>query len=126
MTEDGLKDTKMDKVLDEDYISNEQPENMDFPPTPADPLLRRKIISDFYEATSPSKFAEAGCAVCGSLTPQSDLSELSSFDINLNVLNVAGHGFTRKERKLSTEPIVELDGNIIYIFTSCKEAIEHR
>jgi len=49
----------------------------------------------------------------------------------LKVLNVADHGFTRKERKLSTEPIKELDGHIIdttchYICTSCKETIKHR
>jgi len=40
-------------------------------------------------------------------------SELSSLHIDLSVLNAAGHGFTRKERKFSTEPITELNGNVI-------------
>jgi hypothetical protein len=46
---------------------------------------------------SPSKFEEAGCAVCGSLTLLSDLSELSSFHNYLSVLNAVGHGFTQTE-----------------------------
>src|SRR6202050_1055252 len=49
-----------------------------FPPTPPDPLLRRKIIDEFCKATSPSKFEEVGCAICGSLTLQSDISEFRS------------------------------------------------
>jgi len=44
------------------------PEHNKFPPDVPDALLRRKIISDFCAATQPSKFEEAGCAVCGSLT----------------------------------------------------------
>ena len=107
-----------------------QSTTQDFPPTPPDPSLRRKIIHDFCKATSPSMFEEAGCAVCGSLILQSDLSELSSLDIDLSVLNAAGQGFTRKERKFSTEPITELDGNVIdtschYICVSCKEKVRH-
>jgi hypothetical protein len=61
-----------------------------FPPVPPNPCLHRKIISEFYNATAPSKFEEAGCAVCGSLTLRSELSELSSLDIDLSVLNAAG------------------------------------
>ena len=71
--------------------------NEAFPPPPPDSLLRRKIIDEFCKATSPAMFEEAGCAVCGSLTLQSDLSKLSSLNIDLNVLNAAGHGFTQKE-----------------------------
>src|ERR1700676_1551422 len=74
--------------------------NEAFPPPPPDPSLRREIIDEFCKATSPAKFEEAGCAVCGSLTLQSDLSELSSLNTDLNVLNGAGHGFTQKERKI--------------------------
>jgi hypothetical protein len=127
-TEDSLKHCEMHNPLVEDDVSTKKPINVDFPPTPANPLLRRKIISDFCDATSPSKFEEAGCAICGLLNPQSDLSELSSLDIDLRILNVAGRGFTRKERKLSTEPITELDGNIMdttcsCICISCKETI---
>ena len=68
--------------------------NEAFSPPPPDPSLRRKIIDEFCKATSPPKFEEAGCAVCGSLTLRSDISELSSLNIDLSVLNATGHGFT--------------------------------
>ena len=47
------------------------------------------------------------------------------------MLNAAGHGFTRKEQKFPTEPIAELEGNIIdpschYICSSCKKSLRHR
>ena len=92
--EHNLKDFEIHKPLVKNDFSTEQPVNLAFPPAPPDPLLRKKIINKFCEATSPSKFEEAGYAVCGSLTLQSGLSELNSPDIELNVLNTAGQGLT--------------------------------
>ena len=128
--EHNLEDSEIHKPLVKNDFSTEEPVNLAFPPAPPDPLLRKKIINKFCEATSPSKFEEAGCAVCGSLTLRSGLSELNSLDIELNVLNTAGQGLTRKERKFSTEPITELNGNVIdtschYICVACKERIRH-
>jgi len=126
----NLEDSKIHNTLVNNDMSIEQLINVDFPPAPTNPLLKRKIIGDFCAATSPLEFEEAGCAVCGSLTLRSDLSELNSLDIDLCVLNATGHGFTQKERKFSTDAITELEGNIIdttcnYICASCKESIKH-
>ena len=76
--------------------------NQYFPPAPPDTLLHRKIIDGFCKATAPTKFEEVGCAVCGSLTLQTN--------------------------KLSTELIMELDGNVIvtscqYICVDCKKKV---
>jgi len=102
-----------------------------FPPAPPDASLRKNIINGFCDATDPSRFEEAGCAVCGVLTLQTELSDLRSLNIDLSLLNTAGLGFTRKERKDSAEPISELDGPAIdtscrYICISCKDKVRHR
>ena len=70
------------------------PEHNTFPPDSLDASLHRKIIKDFCNATKPSNFEEAGCAVCGALTLQTELSDLSSLNIDLSVLNTVGLGFT--------------------------------
>jgi len=116
------------KPLVQETIPTVQTTTHDFPPAPPNHSLRRKIIDGFCNATAPSKFEEAGCAVCGSLSLRSNLSELSSLHIDLSVLNAAGHGFTRKERKFSTEPITELNGNVIdtscrYICVGCEKKV---
>jgi hypothetical protein len=41
--------------------------NVQFPPSPPSNRLMHKIISGFCDDTHPSKFEEAGCAVCGQL-----------------------------------------------------------
>ena len=106
------------------------PECEAFPPAPPDASLRKKIINEFCEAAKPSKFEEAGCAICGALTLKTELSKLSTVNIDLHVLNATGLGFTRKERKLSTEPISELDGHVIdtscqHICIHCEEKVRH-
>jgi hypothetical protein len=102
-----------------------------FPPNPPDASLCRKIIKDFCDATNPSRFEEGGCAVCGALTLKTELSDLSSLNIDLSLLNTAGLCFTRKEWKYFTEPISELDGPAIdsschYICISCKDKVRHK
>ena len=88
----NISDSKQSESLD----MNASGHNI-FPPDPPDASLCRKIINDFCNATKPSNFEEAGCAVCGELTLQTELSDLSSLNIDLSVLNTAGLGFTRKE-----------------------------
>ena len=122
---------EMQKPLVEKAHPTEQSINQDFPPAPPDTLLRKKIIDEFCKATAPAKFEEAGCAVCGVLTLQTELSDLSSDNIDLSVLNTTGYDFTRKERKHSTEPISELDGPAVdtschYICVSCKQTLRHK
>jgi hypothetical protein len=107
-----------------------EPEHNVFPPDIPNASSRKRIINDFCDATKPSKF-EAGCAVCGALTLQTELLELSSLNIDLNVLNTVGLGFTWKERKYSAEPISELGGPTVdtscdYICFSCKDKVKHK
>ncbi|KAF8871879.1 hypothetical protein BD779DRAFT_1453399, partial [Infundibulicybe gibba] len=47
-----------------------------FPPEPLSKLTTAKIISGFTADSSPNKFEEAGCAVCGQLVPLRELSAL--------------------------------------------------
>ena len=47
-----------------------------FPPNPPSADLCQKIVSDFCADTSPEVFEEAGCAVCGKLTPICEMEEL--------------------------------------------------
>ena len=138
-SERGLKYREVKKPQVNNVSDLKQPESLEvdasvhntFPPTPPDSSLRRKIIKDFCDATNPLKFEEAGCAVCGALTLQTELFDLSSLNINLNVLNTTGLGFTRKERKSLVEPIFELDGPTIdtschSICISCKDKVRQR
>ena len=134
-----LKYCETQKTQVNNVPDSKQPESLEvdapghntFPPDPPDASLRRKIINNFSNATKPSTFEEAGCVVCGALTLQTKLSDVSSLDIDLSVLNTAGLGFTRKERKNSAEPISELDGPTIdtschYICISCKDRVRHK
>jgi len=81
-----------------------------FPPSPPSADLCQKIISDFCADTSTEAFEEAGCAVCGKLTPISEMEELSEVE-NISLLKV--DGVTRKARSKSTDPVKELRGPIL-------------
>jgi len=59
----NISDSKLLERLEVDI-----PEHYTFPPDPTDASLHKNIINDFCNATRPSKFEEAGCAVCGALT----------------------------------------------------------
>ena len=78
---------------------------MKFPPLPPSTKLCQNIVSDFCADTSPDMFEEAGCAVCGKLTPVCKMEELSEVE-NINLLKT--DGVTRKARCKSSDPVSEL------------------
>ena len=82
-----------------------------FPPSPPDNKLMRDIAHDFCLNSSPDKMKEAGCAVCGQLTPSSKLSKLKSVKQCLHVLQA--QGVTRIERKVFSMPIQEYKGPVL-------------
>lgn len=84
-----------------------------FPPDPPSQELKERIIGDCCKDMSPSSFEEAGCAVCGQLTPASKLSDLSDTKSDLTHLTRRGMGITRKERTSCDDPICELPGPIL-------------
>ena len=94
------------------YIKN----NVRFPPSPPSDRLMHKIITGFCEDTHPSKFEEAGCAVCGQLVIMSELMKISDMKCALDPLIRAG--VTRLPRKSADDPIKEIEGPILD--TNCK------
>ena len=99
-----------------------------FPPAPPSAELCRNIVSDFCADTSPDVFEEAGCAVCGKLTPICEMEELSEVE-NINLLKV--DGVTRKARCKSADPVRELRGAILApgcsrVCPICVESLEKK
>jgi hypothetical protein len=83
---------------------------MEFPPLPPSTKLCQNIVADFCADTSPGVFEEAGCAVCGKLTPICKMEELAEVE-NINLLKA--DGVTRKARCKSSDPVSELRGPIL-------------
>ena len=84
---------------------------------------------EFCEATAPSKFTEAGCAVCGELVICSDFIHISNLYSTLNHLTADGYVFTCLERKVPSDQISELDGPIVdqnckYICKSGRDTVK--
>jgi Pyruvate/2-oxoacid:ferredoxin oxidoreductase delta subunit len=96
------------------YIKN----NVQFPPSPPSNRLMHKIISGFCDDTLPSKFEEAGCAICGQLVIMPNLIKL--IDIKCSLDPLVRVGVTRLPRKSAYDPIEEFKGPIID--TNCKHA----
>lgn len=97
-----------------------------FPPRPPSDKLLHKIITGFCKDSAPSEFEEAGCAVCGQLTPLTRLKNITDLDCDLSILH--GMGVTRKERFNSLCPIEEVPGPVIdnactQVCISCEEHI---
>jgi len=82
-----------------------------FPPSPPDNKLMCDIACDFCFNSSPDKMEEAGCAICGQLTPSSKLTRLKSVKQCLRILQT--QGVTRVERKHSSKPIHEFKGPVL-------------
>ena len=94
------------------YIKND----VQFPPSPPSNRLMHKIISGFCDDTHPSKFEEAGCAVCGQLVIMTKLIKLTDMKCSMDPL--VRIGVTRLARKSADDPIEEIQGPIID--TNCK------
>jgi hypothetical protein len=92
-------------------ISEGPTEIAEFPPPPLTPELNEEIITNFCADSTPDKFQEAGCAVCGQLTPISDLSRLKHMKGMLGVLEA--RGVTRVERRTSKDPVREYRGPVL-------------
>ena len=86
-------------------------ENNKFPPSPPSKRLMHKIISGFCNDTHPSKFEEAGCAVCGQLVVITKLITLTNVKCSFDPL--VRVGVTRLPRNSANDPIREIDGPII-------------
>jgi hypothetical protein len=82
-----------------------------FPPSPPSKHLMHKIISGFCKDTHPSKFEEAGCAVCGQLVAITKLTKLK--DIKCSFDPLVRIGVTRLQRNSAVDPIKEIEGPII-------------
>ena len=71
------------------------------------------IARDFCKATSPKRFQEAGCAICGKLTLLTNLLDINSANCDLNILIWEGAGITCMERTSASDPIREIKGPVI-------------
>src|ERR1700733_1476964 len=81
-----------------------------FPPAPPSAELFHNIVSNFCADTSPEVFEEAGCVVCGKLTPICEMEERSEIE-NISLLKV--DGVTRKARCKDSDPVRELRGPVL-------------
>ena len=91
-------------------------ENIKFPPSPPSNRLIHKIISGFCKDTHPSKFEEAGCAICGQLVVMTKLIKITDVKFSLDPL--VRVGVTHLPRCSADDPIKEIDGPIMD--SSCK------
>lgn len=48
---------------------SDEEDHCNFPLPPLNDLLSHTVINDFYTEASPAALQEAGCVVCGCLTP---------------------------------------------------------
>jgi hypothetical protein len=102
--------------------------NHSFPPLPASDSLVKDIVTGFCEDTHPDVFSESGCAVCGKLTQNCYLSDLSEFKHDKSLLEVVYPMTAVRERKKSSDPLVQLEGPVLVpglnkICQTCKKAL---
>ncbi|KAJ7041663.1 hypothetical protein C8F04DRAFT_921396, partial [Mycena alexandri] len=57
-----------------------------FPPLPFTDRDVRAVISKYCARMSPANFVEAGCAVCGWLTPLNELTRIKDYNGDLSLL----------------------------------------
>jgi Helitron helicase-like domain at N-terminus/PIF1-like helicase len=103
-----------------------QDDDMLFPPPPLSQELSHAVISGFCNESQPNMFEEAGCAVCGQLTPVRDLSPLKNVRGMLRILEMPG--VTRIERTRSSDRIREFKGPVLdyrcnKICQSCRKSV---
>jgi hypothetical protein len=96
-----------------------------FPPLAPASQQIEQIVNDFCADTSPSTFEESGCAVCGQLKRNSDLTPLQDCELSSLIVE----GVSRQERVSYEDPIEELKGPIIEhscdkICQTCRISVE--
>ena len=97
-----------------------------FPPALLSESLQHQVISGFCKDTASNVFQEAGCTVCGRLTPLPELQKLSDLNLDLSIL--CQTGITQKER-YSIENILEdihgpiLEENLDNICSTCFNSV---
>ena len=82
-----------------------------FPPRLLSFRQTHRVLSNSCNNMRPQCFVEAGCAVCGCLVRQRQLSPLENFREFLHLLERPG--VTRRERIFSSDPFEELSGPIL-------------
>lgn len=82
-----------------------------FPPPPLPFEDETEIIRDFCKDIAPSRFQESGCAVCGQLTPETNLVPLSTTNCSLEPL--IEPGLVRLERRCGRQPILYDNGPVM-------------
>ncbi|KAJ7635508.1 hypothetical protein DFH06DRAFT_919658, partial [Mycena polygramma] len=99
-----------------------------FPPKPLSVKMAHRIIAAHCKTVSPRNFREAGCAVCGYLTPRTQLTPLNTYEGSLALL--IRPGVTRKERLRASDPIEEIVGPVLaegcsHICVECETALSN-
>ncbi|KAJ7631396.1 hypothetical protein DFH06DRAFT_1005142, partial [Mycena polygramma] len=99
-----------------------------FPPRPLGIKDAHRIITAHCKTVSPRMFREAGCAVCGYLTPIRQLTKLEKYKGSLALL--IKPGVTRKERFKMSDPVEELKGPVLaegcaHICVECETLLDN-
>jgi uncharacterized Fe-S cluster protein YjdI len=92
-----------------------------FPPTIADNDLCHTIALNACKKMNKSNIEEAGCAVCGELTPVRNLSRLKNIKKILHILTTPG--VTCVERKNKDSPLREYSGPVLDY--TCNRVCDH-
>ncbi|KAI0746131.1 hypothetical protein C8Q76DRAFT_606830, partial [Earliella scabrosa] len=66
-------------------LENLAPKPANFPPEPLTKELEAEVIRGFAQDIQVENFLESACAVCGLLTPQKDLQNMSTCEVDLNL-----------------------------------------
>lgn len=84
---------------------------MTFPPALPSEKLQHTIISNCCKDTSPNKFIESGCLVCGKIVPVIEMYKLSEVDLDLSIL--VQSGVTQQEHSSAKDPITDINGPVV-------------
>lgn len=106
-----LSDTSDTFLGDSIPLDLDQPERVGFPPPALSDRETLDITRDFCDGLKPIHFEEAGCAVCGQLKLLTDLSPLTEFDGNLDMLKEPH--MARLERTDASDRIRFDDGPVL-------------
>ena len=93
----------------------------EFPPSIADNDLLHTIASRVCKKMDKSNIEEAGCAVCGEITPVRNLSRVKNIKKLLHILTTPG--VTHKERKNQNDPLQEYSGPVLDY--TCNQVCDH-